>query len=149
MNSKTILLVEDNESEIALTKRALDRSNILNKLITVEDGQEALEYLFGEGKFSENKINKFPSLVLLDLNIPRIDGLEVLRRIRSNPKTKYLPVVILSTSKEDTDVKQSYTLGANSYIRKPVDFFQFIDAIQQLVLYWLKINEAPMIRREI
>lgn len=144
MSSKIILLVEDNPSDIGLTKRALEKSRIANDLVVAEDGQEALEYLFGPGPAPGAERNDLPALVLLDLKLPRVDGLEVLRRIRADERTRRLPVVILTTSREEQDVAQSYDLGANSYIRKPVDFAQFAEAIQQLGLYWLLLNEpAP------
>jgi len=136
MNSRSILLVEDNPSDIELTRRALSKGKILNKLIVVEDGQEALDYL-------ANEAESLPALILLDLKLPKVEGLEVLRRIRATERTRRLPVVILTTSKEEQDVARSYDLGANSYIRKPVDFVQFTQAIQQLGLYWLVVNEAP------
>lgn len=144
MKPKVILLVEDNPSDIALTQRALTKSRISNEMIVAEDGQEALDYLFAGEKSAHGDENEIPALVLLDLKLPRINGLEVLRRIRSNPKTKTLPVVILTTSKEEQDIAHSYDLGANSYIRKPVDFTQFVTAIEQLGLYWLVLNEPPL-----
>ncbi len=136
MNSRIILLVEDNPSDIDLTKRALLKGGITSRLVVAEDGQEALDYLEGEGSV-------LPSLILLDLKLPKVDGLEVLRRIRGMERTGRLPVVILTTSKEEQDVAQSYDLGANSYIRKPVDYVQFAEAVQQLRLYWLVVNEEP------
>jgi len=143
MKSKIILLVEDNPSDIGLTQRALARSHIANKLVVVEDGQEALDYLFGGGQYSGRNVSELPALVLLDLQLPRLDGFEVLRRIRDDQRTHRLPVVILTTSKEEQDVAQSYDLGANSYIRKPVDFTQFAQSIEHLGLYWLVMNELP------
>ncbi|MFH2040754.1 MAG: response regulator [Chloroflexota bacterium] len=145
MKPKIILLVEDNPSDIALTQRALAKSHVANALVVAEDGQEALDYLFAKGKYTDRDANNFPALVLLDLKLPYIDGLEVLRQIRNDPRTCRLPVVILTTSKEEQDVSQSYDLGANSYIRKPVDFTQFAKAIEHLGLYWLVLNEpAPL-----
>ena len=142
MNPKTILLVEDNPSDIALTRRALEKSRIANEMFVVEDGQEALEYLFAL------EANDLPALILLDLKLPRLDGLQVLRSIRANAYTSRLPVVILTTSSEEQDIAQSYDLGANSYIRKPVDFTQFVEAVAHLGLYWLVINEpAPPKKR--
>ena len=144
MKPKIILLVEDNPSDIGLTKRALAKSHIANEMIVAEDGQEALDYLFATGKHTGRDVNNLPALVLLDLKLPRVDGLEVLRQIRADPRTSRLPVVILTTSKEELDVAQSYDLGANSYIRKPVDFIQFAQAVEHLGLYWLVLNEpAP------
>jgi CheY-like chemotaxis protein len=143
MEAKNILLVEDNPNDVALTKRALEKSRISNKLVVAEDGVEALDYLFGTGAYAGRDINETPTLVLLDLKLPKIDGLEVLKQIRSNPTTKRIPVVVLTSSKEDIDVASSYDEGANSYIRKPVDFVQFSEAVKQLGLYWLVINEPP------
>lgn len=143
MNNKTILLVEDNQSDIALTKRAFKKANIANPLQVAEDGQEALDYLFAEGSFSQRDKNDLPTIVLLDLKLPIVDGLEVLKAIRGNILTKRLPVVVLTSSKEEMDLAISYDLGVNSYIRKPVDFTQFAEVIRQLGLYWLVLNEAP------
>jgi two-component system response regulator len=143
MKNKIILLVEDNPDDVKLTLRALKKSNIMNEVIVVGDGVEAVEYLFGTGKFAGRDTDVMPQVVLLDLKMPRMDGLEVLHRIRANERTKLLPVVILTTSSEDKDKIDSYKFGANSYIRKPVDFNQFVDAVQQLGLYWLVLNESP------
>lgn len=139
MNEKTILLVEDNPDDEALTLRALKKNNIFNEVTVARDGQEALDYLFGAG--AERPA---PAVVLLDLKLPKIDGLEVLRRIRADPRTSLQPIVILTSSKEEQDIVSSYSLGANSYIRKPVDFSQFMEAIRQLGLYWLVLNELPV-----
>jgi len=128
---------------VVLTERALKKSHILNKLIVTKDGAEALDYLFGTGAFSDRDVSVMPEVILLDLKLPKIDGLEVLKRIRSDRRTKILPVVILTSSKEESDLITGYTLGANSYIRKPVNFNQFVEAIRQLGLYWLVLNEAP------
>jgi CheY-like chemotaxis protein len=148
MNPKLILLVEDNPSDIALTQRAFAKIRIANELVVVEDGQQALDYLFAKGKYTGQDENQVPALVLLDLKLPGVDGLEVLRQIRLDPRTSRLPVVILTTSKEEQDVAQSYDLGANSYIRKPVDFTQFAEAMDRLGLYWLVLNEpAPSRKR--
>jgi CheY-like chemotaxis protein len=148
MNPKVILLVEDNPSDIELTQRALAKSHVANMLVVAEDGQEALDYLFSTGKHIRRDVSDVPALVLLDLKLPGIDGLEVLRQIRLDPRTSRLPVVILTTSKEEQDVAQSYDLGANSYVRKPVDFTQFAQAVEHLGLYWLVLNEpAPPHRR--
>ena len=145
--TRTILLVEDNPSDIDLTKRALSKGHILNELIVAEDGQEALDYLFGTGIYAARDSAMLPTLILLDLKLPKVDGLEVLRRIRDDRRTKRLTVVILTSSKEDQDIAASYDLGANSYIRKPVDFEQFSEAIRELGLYWLILNEIPMQKR--
>jgi two-component system response regulator len=143
MDKKTILLVEDNPDDEALTLRALQKSNILNKIVVARDGVEAIDYLFGEGSYSDRDTSIIPELILLDLKLPRMDGLEVLRRIRANKRTKLLPVVILTSSKEESDLIQGYSLGANSYIRKPVDFIQFRKSVQQLGLYWVVLNANP------
>ena len=141
MKSKNILLVEDNPSDIGLTRRALEKSRIANKLVVVEDGQAALDYLLDRDSVTDLKMNELPALVLLDLKLPKVDGLQVLRRIRADEHTSRLAVVILTTSSEEQDIAQSYDLGANSYIRKLVDFKQFAEAIQHLGLYWLVLNE--------
>jgi len=146
MSSKIILLVEDNPSDVALTQRALSKSRIANELVVTEDGQEALDYLFGTGRYAGRDVAESPALILLDLKLPKVDGLQVLRQIRTDERTRRLPVVILTTSKEEQDVAQSYDLGANSYIRKPVDFTQFVEAIQHLGLYWLVMNEPPPLK---
>jgi len=143
MNNKTILLIEDNPSDIDLTKRAFAKAHIVNDLVVVEDGQDALDYIFCKAKYAHRDINQLPALILLDLKLPKIDGLEVLRRIRAAEIIKRLPVVILTSSKEEQDIAISYDLGVNSYIRKPVDFNQFAEAIKHLGLYWLVINEPP------
>jgi CheY-like chemotaxis protein len=148
MKPKTILLVEDNLSDIELTRRALQKSRIANELAVAEDGQEALNFLFGVDPLTGSNINELPALVLLDLKLPKVDGLQVLRQIRTDERASRLPVVILTTSSEEQDIAQSYDLGANSYIRKPVDFNQFVEAVQHLGLYWLVINEpAPPKKR--
>ena len=143
MKTKVILLVEDNPDDVKLTLRALKKSNILNEVVVAQDGVEALDYLFGTGKFEVRDTRIMPQMILLDLKMPRMDGLEVLHRIREDERTKVLPVVILTTSSEDKDRVESYKLGANSYVRKPVDFNQFVEAVRQLGLYWLVLNEAP------
>jgi len=142
-NNKTILLVEDNPDDEALTLRALEKNNILNEVVVAHDGVEALDYLFAEGSYSGRDTSVMPELILLDLKLPKVDGLEVLRRIRANKLTKLLPVVILTSSKEERDLIGGYSLGANSYIRKPVDFSQFGKAVSELKLYWLVLNVAP------
>jgi CheY-like chemotaxis protein len=140
MHNKTILLVEDNPDDEALTLRAFKKNNIFNEVTVVRDGQQALDYFFGEGA------SKLPTpvVVLLDLKLPKIEGMEVLRRLRSDPRTRLQPVVILTSSKEEQDIINGYNLGANSYIRKPVDFNQFMETIRQLGLYWLVLNEPPV-----
>ena len=143
MSSKKILLVEDNADDEALTIRALNKSKVANKIDVVRDGAEALDYLFCTGAYSDCDPLDLPQVILLDLKLPKVDGLEVLRRIRAEPRTRMLPVVILTSSKEDQDRISAYTSGANSYVRKPVDFSQFVDAIGNLGLYWLVLNEAP------
>ncbi len=142
-----ILLVEDNQDDEALTLRALKKNNIVNDVVVARDGVEALDYLFGTGAHSGRDLGVMPQLVLLDLNLPRIGGLDVLRRLRADERTKLLAVVVLTSSKEDEDLIRSYSLGANSYVRKPVDFAQFSEAVKMLGLYWLLLNEAPPVRR--
>jgi two-component system, response regulator len=143
MNEKEILLIEDNDDDIVLTRLALNKARVGHKLIVARDGVEALDYLFGdqEGQSKEGKAN--PVLILLDLKLPRINGLEVLKRIRSDKKTHLCPVVILTSSREEVDIASGYQLGANSYIQKPVDFNQFVEAVKQLGLIWLVMNEPP------
>ncbi|HHV81511.1 TPA: response regulator [bacterium] len=143
MEEKIILLVEDNPDDVELTLRAFKKCNIANEVVVARDGVEALDYLFGTGAYAGRDLSVMPAVVLLDLKLPRIDGLEVLRRLRADERTRFLPVVVLTSSNEDQDVVNSYQLGANSYIRKPVDFVQFIDAARQLGIYWLLLNEAP------
>jgi two-component system, response regulator len=145
MDEKIILLVEDNPDDVDLTLRAFKQNNILNKVIVARDGVEALDYLMGTGMYIGRDLKDLPVVTLLDLKLPKIDGLEVLKRIRSNESTRLLPVVILTSSIEENDVITGYKLGANSYVRKPVDFTQFVDAIKLLGLYWLIWNEpAPV-----
>ena len=143
MNSRVIILVEDNPSDIGLTRRALEKAHISNTLVLVEDGKEALDYLLATGAHAGRDIADSPALVLLDLKLPSVDGLEVLREIRADARTRRLPVVILTSSKEEQDVAAGYDLGANSYIREPVDFARFAEAIHNLGLYWLVLNEPP------
>lgn len=144
MSDKTILLVEDNPSDIDLTRRALARRQIDNELVVVEDGQEALDWLFARGRFAARNPRHLPAVVLLDIKLPKVDGLQVLRQIREHPVTALLPVIMLTTSQEEQDLLASYQLHANSYIRKPVDFLQFVEAVGQLGMYWLVLNEeAP------
>jgi two-component system, response regulator len=147
MDNGTIFLVEDNPDDEALTLRALEKNNIKNEVVVARDGVEALDYLFGTGKYSDRETSQLPQVVLLDLKLPKIDGLEVLRQLRADDRTRLLPVVILTSSNEDQDRMRGYDLGANSYVRKPVDFNQFIEAVRQLGLYWLILNERPPIRR--
>jgi two-component system, response regulator len=144
--NKVILLVEDNETDEKLTLRAFKKANISNEVIVVRDGAEALDYLFATGTFAGRDVNQVPAITLLDLKLPRIDGLEVLRRVRADERTKLLPVVILTSSKEDEDVARGYALGANAYVRKPVDFAEFVSAAQTLGLFWLLVNESPPAR---
>jgi two-component system response regulator len=143
MKNKIILLVEDNPSDVKLTKRALEQNQIVNKVIVAEDGREALDYLLGTGQYAGRDVRDFPAVVLLDLKLPRIEGLEVLKQIRTNETTKLIPVVILTSSDQEEDLIASYKLGANSYIRKPVDFHQFAEAVRTLGMYWLLLNEPP------
>jgi two-component system response regulator len=143
MNDKVILLVEDNPNDELLTLRALQKSNIMNKVVVVRDGAEALDYLFGTGAYADRDTSLLPQVVLLDLKLPKLDGLEVLQRLRADKKIGLLPVVVLTSSDEEKDIVDSYRLGANSYIRKPVDFAQFSEAVRQLGLYWLLLNRAP------
>jgi two-component system response regulator len=142
---KAILLVEDNPDDEVLTRRALKKNNIGNEVIVARDGAEALDYLFATGTYEGRDPRILPQVVLLDLKLPKVDGLEVLRRIRANQRTKLLPVVILTSSKEQRDLVDGYGYGANSYIRKPVDFAQFVEAVRQLGLYWLVLNETPQV----
>jgi len=144
MKDKIILLIEDNPDDEALTLRAFRNNNIQNEVMVAHDGQQALDYFFGEGAAA----NPVPIVVLLDLKLPKVDGLEVLRRLRADDRTLLLPVVILTSSKEEQDLINSYRMGANSYIRKPVDFGQFVEAIRQLGLYWLMLNEPAPVRWE-
>lgn len=143
MASNPILLVEDNPDDEALTLRAFRKNNVTNEVVVARDGAEALDYLFGTGAYATRDITLVPQVIILDLKLPKIDGLEVLRRLRADPHTKLLPVVILTSSNEERDRLEGYGLGANSYVRKPVDFAQFVDAVRQLGLYWLLLNERP------
>ncbi|MEH1844037.1 MAG: response regulator [Nostoc sp.] len=138
-----ILLVEDNPDDEALTLRALKKNNILNEVVVARDGVEALDYLFGKGVYADRDMSVMPNLILLDLKLPKMDGLEVLRHLRTDDRTRILPVVILTSSKEEQDLINGYSLGANSYVRKPVDFSQFSESVRQLGLYWFVLNESP------
>ncbi len=140
---KTILLVEDNPKDVELTLRAFRKSNISNRVVVARDGVEALDYLFARGAHADRPASELPQLVLLDLKLPKLDGLEVLRAVRQDERTKLVPVVILTSSLEEQDLMRGYALGANSYVRKPIDFVQFAEAVKQLGLYWLVTNQAP------
>ncbi len=140
---QVILLVEDNPDDEALTMRALKKNNITNKVVVAHDGVEAVDFLFGTGMYQGRDPGDLPQVVLLDLKLPKMDGFDVLRKLRADPRTKFLPVVILTSSKEQQDIVRGYGLGANSYVRKPVDFGQFVEAVRQLGLYWLVLNETP------
>ena len=142
MHEKVILLVEDNPDDEELTLRAIKQSRVLCEVVVTRDGEEALDYLFGTGKFPAPAPSHQPYLVLLDLNLPKVDGLEVLERMRADPRTQCVPVVVLTSSSEGKDIQASYRLGANSYVRKPVQFDRFTTALQQLVQYWMQLNEA-------
>jgi two-component system response regulator len=143
MDAKTILLVEDNPDDEVLTLRALRRANVGNDIVVARDGVEALDYLFATGAHTGRDVRALPHVMLLDLKLPRIDGLEVLRRVRADERTRVLPVVILTSSIEERDRIDGYRLGANSYVRKPVDFTEFVEAVRQLGLYWLLLNQPP------
>ena len=138
-----ILLIEDNSDDEALTLRALKKNNISNEIVIARDGVEALDFLFGTGAYASRVGGVLPQLILLDLKLPKLDGFEVLKRLHADPRTKLIPVVILTSSKEQQDIVNGYGLGANSYVRKPVDFLQFVESVRQLGLYWLVINEQP------
>jgi len=144
MKERKILLVEDRQDDIDLTLRSLKDNKITNKVDVVRDGAEALDYIFATGVYSENDIQDFPAVVLLDIKLPKIDGMEVLRRIREDKRTKMIPVVILTSSKEESDLINGYNLGCNSYVRKPVEFEEFTKAIKEVGLYWLLLNEPPV-----
>jgi CheY-like chemotaxis protein len=141
---ETILLVEDNPDDVELTLRAFRKNNIANKTVIVRDGAEALDYLFGAGDYADRDINDTPRIILLDLKLPKLNGLQVLERLRADERTKLTPVVILTSSKEEQDLIHGYKSGANSYVRKPVDFNQFVEAVRHIGLYWLLINEPPI-----
>lgn len=143
LNEMEILLVEDNPNDVELTLRALKKHNLANKVHVVKDGAEALEYIFAGGAYNHRNIEDWPRLILLDLKLPKVDGLEVLRRIKSDERTKVIPVVVLTSSREERDLVESYRLGANSYIVKPVDFDKFVESVSELGLYWLLLNQPP------
>lgn len=146
MPNSTILLVEDNPDDEALTLRALKKNNIANDVVVARDGVEALDYLFAKGDFKDRDGGILPAIILLDLKLPKIDGLEVLKGIRADPRTRFLPVVVLTSSSEEQDLMNSYSYGCNSYIRKPVDFDNFIEAVAHLGLYWLVLNQSPPVK---
>lgn len=143
MNGKTLLLVEDNPDHEELTLRTLRQNKVVNEIVVARDGEEALDYLFAQGKYAGRDVSEQPELILLDLKLPKIDGLEVLARLRKDDRTALIPVVILTSSSEEEDMARSYKLGANSYVRKPVSFSQFTDRLQQVQVYWLLVNESP------
>lgn len=143
---KTILLVEDNPDDVELTMHALKRNNILNPIEVVRDGQEALDYLFYSGSYSSSK-HPAPGVILLDLKLPKVDGIDVLKHIKNSDKLKHVPVVVLTSSREEKDLIESYNLGVNSYIRKPVDFDQFVDTVRYIGYYWLLLNEPPILQQ--
>jgi two-component system response regulator len=144
-NSVEILLVEDNPNDVELTLRVLKKNNLTNRVHVVRDGAEALEYLFGSGAYAGRDVNHIPKVILLDLKLPKVDGMEVLWRIKADERTRSIPVVVLTSSREERDIVDSYRLGVNSYITKPVDFEQFTEAVRQLGLYWLLLNQPPVI----
>ena len=145
--NKSILLVDDNSDDVFLTMRALKKNNIANDVVVANDGVEAIEYLFGTGKYAGRDLKQMPVVTLLDLKMPRMDGLEVLKLVRVNEITKLLPVVVLTASREDSDILKSYKMGCNAYVRKPVEFEQFAEAIRRLGLFWLLLNEPPNLAR--
>jgi two-component system, response regulator len=147
MEDKIILLVEDNSDDEKLTLRALKKNNILNEVVVARDGAQALDYLFGTGAYAGRDLRVMPQVILLDLKLPKLDGLEVLRRVRADDRTKLLPIVILTSSNEELDRINGYGFGANSYVRKPVDFSEFSEAARQLGLYWLVLNQSAPARR--
>ena len=144
-NSIEILLVEDNPNDVELALHALKKNNLTNHIQVVRDGAEALEFLFGSGAYAGREVNHTPKVILLDLKLPKVDGLEVLRRVKSDERTRLIPVVVLTSSREERDIVESYRLGVNSYITKPVDFEQFTEAVRQLGLYWLLLNQPPVL----
>ncbi|MDZ7762813.1 MAG: response regulator [Melioribacteraceae bacterium] len=147
LNQVEILIVEDNPNDAEMAIRAFKKSKLTNNVLVVEDGEEALDFIFRKGKYSERNSDSSPRMILLDLKLPKVDGLEVLKEIKSNPETKMIPVIVLTSSKEESDIVESYKLGVNSYIVKPVDFDKFVDAVRNLGLYWLLLNESPINKR--
>ena len=143
MNTKVVLLVEDNADDVELTLRSFQKHNLCHKIIVTRNGEEALNYLFARGTFERRDPAESPALVLLDLKLPKVDGLEILRRVKADERTKMIPVVVMTSSKEDRDLVESYKLGVNSYIAKPVEFEKFLEAVQQFGLYWLLVNRIP------
>lgn len=143
MKNKIVLLVEDNPDDEALTVRALRKNHLSNEIIVARDGQEALDFMFGQGAYADRDTSILPQVILLDLKLPKVDGLQVLEQLRANPKTRHVPIVILTSSSQEQDMIRGYDLGANSFVRKPVDFEQFLEAARQLGLYWLVLNEVP------
>jgi two-component system response regulator len=143
LEEKIILLVEDNADDEELTIRTLQKNHLKNKIVVVRDGVEALDYLFGTGEYKDRDLSVLPVLIMLDIKLPKLNGLEVLKRIKTDPRTKFIPVVILTSSDEEKDLVESYQLGANSYVRKPVDFSEFQNSVRQLALYWVLLNESP------
>jgi len=148
-SKRAILLVEDNPDDEVLTLRALEKNAIMNEIVVARDGAEALDYIFGQGQYAGRDVSDWPQIMLLDLKLPKIDGLEVLRRVREDERTRYMPVVILTSSIEEQDLISGYRLGANSYIQKPVDFSQVVESVRQLGLYWLVMNQLPPRGRKI
>ena len=144
MEEKIILLVEDNADDEELTIRTLQKNHLKNKIVVVRDGVEALDYLFGTGEYKDRDLSVSPVLIMLDIKLPKLNGLEVLKKIKSDSRTKFIPVVILTSSDEEKDLVDSYQLGANSYVRKPVDFAEFQNSVRQLALYWVLLNESPI-----
>ncbi len=143
-NGVEILLVEDNPNDVELTLRAFKKNNLTNHIRVARDGAEALDYLFGTGEFAGRDINHHPKVILLDLKLPKVDGMEVLKRIKADARTKTIPVVVLTSSREESDLVESYALGVNSYIRKPVDFEKFTESVRTIGMYWLLLNEPPV-----
>jgi two-component system response regulator len=143
MAEKMILLVEDNPDDEELTTRALRQAKIANEIVVARDGSEAIEFLFGQGRHAGRDLSQMPAVILLDLKLPKLSGLEVLQRLRADPRTKLIPTVILTSSSEDEDMVKSYQCGANSYVRKPVEFGAFVNAVSQLGVYWMLLNQAP------
>jgi CheY-like chemotaxis protein len=147
LNEVEILIVEDNPNDAEMALRALKKNNLTNNVLVVEDGEEAIDFIFCRGKYSKRIKEAVPRVILLDLKLPKVNGLEVLKEIKSNPETKVIPVIVLTSSKEESDIVESYKLGVNSYIVKPVDFDKFVDAVRDLGLYWLLLNEPPIKKR--